>query len=438
MTAIRSRADAAHAVGHDLIGPVIAAFARLLLEESVKCGVGRLAFVSRDGWLLREATKIIAAERHEWGRIGLDYVYLSRRSTSLCSVEELSADTLGAVLAIVASGPALARIGDYFGFPLVELRAIGARIGIAAEAPSLDPGQLERLAASNDFRRMTARLSVDRSALVLCYLDQMQLLTTRTALVDSGWRGSIQAAVNRLLVANGHAPLDGYYIGLWNPPAADDSGRRLGLLSDSRRAGSLREQAAWYNAYLIEIACQSMEAGVVGYQECNTGVAPVLEDAPVLRQTEMRNVELQVCLQAGALARVREAAPALANEIDLERLRQQTQSRLLRLAFFPGVDARAVGAHLLHTEGHAVTWGANLLPDPTVHPFRAPRRWLRGLAGAPWFSAYFMASGGHLLAAAFYTFEAVNRWLPAGWRQRLKAAAVGTSSGPATARDDTP
>lgn len=437
MTPARSGADAAYAVGYELIGPTIAAFARLLLEEGRTLGVERLAFVSRDGYLLRQATEILAAERPEWRRIELDYVYLSRRSTSLCAVDCLSADKLAAVLAIAAAGPALARIGDYFGFPLDDLLSIGAGIGMAPDTQHMDLRQLEHLAAHGDFRRMTSDLAAERSALVLRYLEGAHLLKARAALVDSGWRGSIQAAVNRLLVAGSHAPLDGYYIGLWNPPAAADSGRRLGLLSDSRRGGSLREQAAWYNAYLMEIACQSKEAGVIGYRKHNSEIEPVLEDAATLRQMEMRNVELQERLQAGALARVRESASALASESDLTRLRRQTQSLLLRQAFFPGVDARTVGAQLVHTEGHARTWGARLLPTPTVHPLLAPRRWLNGLAGAPWFSAYFMASGGRPLALAFYAFEAVNRRLPPSWRQRLKTAVVRQSSGLTTTRNDT-
>lgn len=437
MTPSRPGSDPACVVGYELIGTAIAAFARLLLEECARLGVERLAFVSRDGHLLRQATRILAAERPEWQRIELDYVYLSRRSTSLCGVSNLSADIIASVLAILASGPALARIGDYFGFPRHDLLEIGAQVGITADAGSLDQRQLERLVASGAFRRTTETLASQQSNLVLRYLNGKGLLRPNAALVDAGWRGSIQAAVNRLLLARGHTPLDGYYIGLWNPPAAADSGRRLGLLSDSSRAGSLREQAAWYNAFLLEIACQSFEGGVVGYREHDADVVPVLEDSFVLRRLERGNAALQRRLQAGALARVRESAATLARDGDLARLRHEVQSLLLRQAFFPSADARAVGASLVHTEGHAVTWGAPLLPATPVHPLLAPRRWLADLANAPWFSAYFMTTGGRPLALAFYLFETVIRRLPPTWRQSLKTAVVRSPSVSGTTRGGT-
>lgn len=432
MTSLRHDSDAAFVVGYELIGTAVAAFARLLLEECARLGVERLAFVSRDGHLLQQATRILAAERSEWQRIKLDYVYLSRRSTSLCGVRDLSADTIAAVLAILASGTALARIGDYFGFPHHDLLEIGAQVGIAGNAGSLDQNQLEQLVANDAFRCMTAALAFEQSNLVLRYLNGKDLLRPNAALVDAGWRGTIQAAVNRLLLARGHGPLDGYYIGLWNPPSVADSSRRMGLLSDSSRAGSLREQAAWYNAFLLEIACQSFEGGVVGYREHDANVVPVLEDSPVLRRLEQRNAALQRRLQAGALNRVRESAAALAREGDLARLRREVQSLLLRQAFFPSAGARAVGASLVHTEGHAITWCATLLPATPLHPLLEPRRWLAGLANAPWFSAYFMATGGLPLAFAFYIFEAVIRRLPPAWRKGLKTTVVRSSSVPNT------
>jgi hypothetical protein len=67
-------------LGHDIFGPILVAFARLVLAQAEADGVDRLAFVARDGHLLLDVTRILIADIPPDERPELSYVHLSRRA----------------------------------------------------------------------------------------------------------------------------------------------------------------------------------------------------------------------------------------------------------------------------------------------------------------------------------------------------------------------
>jgi hypothetical protein len=69
-------------VGYRTLGPVLVAFARLLLARSCAEGVTHLAFVSRDGDLLLEIVRTLLAKAPPSDDLQCSYVHFSRRSVS--------------------------------------------------------------------------------------------------------------------------------------------------------------------------------------------------------------------------------------------------------------------------------------------------------------------------------------------------------------------
>jgi hypothetical protein len=109
--------------------------------------------------------------------------------------------------------------------------------------------------------------------------------------------------------------------------------------------------------------------------------------------------------------------------VDPERLRNEMQRRLLRLAFYPTREEIAAAGRLRHTEGHAEHWSRPLINDVRPSPFRHPHQWLTGLS-SPWRSGYVMATGGRLLASIFISIETLLIVLPASFRRRFRHFAL--------------
>ncbi len=73
-------ADSTFGVGYTRLGPILTAFARLLLERAERDGVTHLAFVARDGDLLLRVTRILVDAIDAEDRPTLTYLHLSRRA----------------------------------------------------------------------------------------------------------------------------------------------------------------------------------------------------------------------------------------------------------------------------------------------------------------------------------------------------------------------
>lgn len=76
----QSANDPAYCLGYEHLGPILAAFARLLLDAAERDGLSHLAFVARDGDLLMKVTSVLCQALPEEERPRLSYLHLSRRA----------------------------------------------------------------------------------------------------------------------------------------------------------------------------------------------------------------------------------------------------------------------------------------------------------------------------------------------------------------------
>ena len=400
----RHATDPAYRVGWESLGPIIGAFSRSLLRDARRNSLQRLAFVSRDGWLLMEATVRLAQSAGIADPPRMDYVHFSRRSTALPALRQLDAATVATVSGIRADGSLADRVLAYLGLEnslptdLAEyLRQLGD------DALSLSMASNARLALAIDSER--AR----QTDLLAAYLRQVGLYGAHgAALVDVGWRATIQASLNRIFDGcPGWQPLAGRYIGLWSEERALSGFGALacGLLGDSRRGRGLLEGAAWQMALVFEAVCRAPHGTVAGYRYDGSLVVPTLMENVPSRDAECAQEPHAESIRAGILDRVAAigvlAGPSL-GEPRLARLR--AQARCLRLAYIPQPEEIRVLGVLEHTESHANFYHLPLVLPDRVPPWRAPRRWLAGLS-SPWRAGYVAATGGLLLAVPFALAE---------------------------------
>lgn len=403
--------NARYALGHDVLGPVFAAFARLLLEQAKRDGVTRLAFIARDGHLLREVTAALDVPDTP----ALDYVHFSRISTSLAgdmlSIEEVASIRAGALTitdllayyALDAASFDLAKHGSHRGSSIDECRLF-----------LNDPSFLQQV---RDARESQRRLLGD-------YLQQQRLDDPRTALVDLGWRGSIQHALHQAFPET--AALHCYNLAYWHDLGCRPfpEGVMTGILSDCRRARTVVEGAAYYVSILLEAVCRAPHGTVIGYRRDDDGiVAPVLAGDSLQRQTERAGEEWREPIRRGILDYVAKHAEEYRDVRGT--MRRAAQRRLFRLAFFPTRSELDAVSGLAHTEGHATDWSRPLIDDDRPSPLFSPRRWLGGLT-SPWRSGYVMATGGMPLASLFVVMESLLVAFPA-LRRRLRRAALATA-----------
>lgn len=403
-----------------MLGPVIAAFALLLVREAERRKIDRLLFVARDGHLLREATRTLLQKLHSTRALELGYIHLSRRATAPAIFEAMDETAVHAAAAVRAGPLTLAKVLEFHGLPAGLAEPWAGRHLLAPDQPIRSPSMLAGLIADRDFQVAVAAKVAQQKQHLSRYLAQQGLdVHSTAALVDIGWRGSIQNNLSQML-----PEVAGLYFGLWaegGPPSSLPAAAK-GLICDQRRGRNIREGSAWYAAHLLEAICRAPEGTTLGYAEAGGRIVPVLAaDAGCGAETATAGAADEI--RAGILDRTGQLAndSAWNSQPDLE-LRRAAQEALFHLAFFPGPDAIAIGRSLVHTEGHAEGWSTPLIAAGPDRPFSAPRRWLAGLA-SPWRAGYVCATGGKGLAWLFAGAEALLVSLPPNTRDLLAGLA---------------
>jgi hypothetical protein len=404
-------------LGYDVLGPVLAAFARLLLDQAKRDGVTRLAFIARDGHLLRDVTEALRLPETP----ALDFVHFSRISTSLAgqtfAVEEVASIRTGTLTvadlltyyALGADDFDLAKHG------LTRNSSIADCDGFLS-----DPSFVQQMRAARESQRQ----------LLADYLRQHRLIDDpHTAFVDLGWRGSIPHALAQAFPDV--RPMRCYNLAYWHElgchPFPD--GVMTGILSDCRNARTVTEGAAYYASILLEAICRAPHGTVLGYRREDDGtVVPVLAGDSPQRRTELAGEQWREPIRQGILdfaaqngERYRDVTPGM---------RRAAQRLLFRLAFFPTGDEIEAVSGLAHTEGHVTSWSRPLIDAERPSPVFSPRRWLGGLT-SPWRSGYVMATGGRVLASLFVVLESLLVAFPS-LRKRLRKAALASARIPLT------
>lgn len=400
---------AAYTLGYRELGSIFACFSHLLLRHAREVGSRRLAFVSRDGDLLMRCTARLAERIGDMNRPTFSYVYISRQTSFLPALDAIDKSALEAALAVRGERATLSAALTYLGMPLAPIAPILARLAIDPERPDISTDSISMLTADEQFR-LTVRQEGDRQRILLvAYLEQEHVGTgDTTLLVDIGWRGSILTNINSAFSrSNAFAAAAGAFLGLWsegNAPSGFPAGT-LGLIADIRRRRNVLEASAWLAAFLLEAVCRANEGTTVGYELHDGKVMPVLAGDSASRRAEERVLPLVAEIRRGIMDFIDEhGASGEWLTASSDQLRRRAQLSLLRLACFPRGGEIAVGARLVHTEGHSPDWWVHLIGPTEFGPLSQPRRWLAGLA-SPWRAGYIRTTGGPVLAAAFMLLE---------------------------------
>ncbi|MBK6906786.1 MAG: hypothetical protein IPH08_06780 [Rhodocyclaceae bacterium] len=410
-----SQREAAFQCGRECLGIVFAAFTHQLLIEARQANIERLLFVARDGHLLLRLAELFSHMPAHSDSPQLSYLQISRRVVALSSTPTIGPSEIAALMRIRSEGDPVSRFANYYALPESALRNIAPN--------SNDPLHLLR---SADGQKLVVHARATQLGVLTSYLEQESVFgTERAALVDVGWKGSIQRALNQIYHDRpGFSPLHGYYLGLWS----DDPHQAVapdelfhGLISDMRHGRGVLEGAAWHAAFIIEALCRADHGPVISLAaESNKGIVPVYGSGTASRVAEMRSESWRAPIIDGILDFARTyVASGRASTPSAEESLKDARHALVNLSFFPSSSEIEILGRLIHTETHAPNWSTPLIADQSTRPLVSPRTWLRGLQ-SPWRGGYIASTLGIIGSHAFKGFENISARFPPHIKESLR------------------
>jgi hypothetical protein len=420
--------EAARIIGQKTFGPIFTAWGQLLLREAHRRRLQELLFIARDGFLLLHVSKAFIAGCDESCAPRLSYLHLSRCATRLPAARKIDTDAIAGALSLRSGMLSLAGLLEYHGIPASAYLPVLYRAGLEPQTPVGSAERGQALLGQPDVAALIAEEAwIQRTALLDYLVERHSMGSHPAALVDVGWRGSIQANLHSLLgtLPRLVSPI-GLYVGLWREdglaPLLPHDGQ--GLAGDLRRGRCLHESAPWQVSLLLEAVCRESCGTVQSFRMVNgRGTAIFTDVSDPAGQAELASSVLATAVRDGILDFVlRNARKDCWQLTETTVLRHNLQQRLLRLAFFPDAAEIALGEGLVHTESHDRHWSTPLILPRPLQPLRAPRRWLAGMA-SPWRGGYVMATG-RPLAWLYRGVESSLITVPPLWRATVRRVAL--------------
>jgi FMN phosphatase YigB (HAD superfamily) len=422
--------DAAVHLGRGILGQAIASALPILRSRLEALSPDLVLYVARDGELLLQLMD--AAGLQPSCRVA--YALLSRRSTLAASLHVLDQATAIELLTVRRSNRGLLTLFGGLGMDQKHFASHALSAGFTSlEEPIVEPARdqrLDRLLRSISFQERFVAETARQRELLRGYLADLGYFDARrVVLIDLGWRGSIQDALDRAFTGDPAMPeLYGLYLGLWDEGLVGSprsQARRQGVLSDRRRGQHLLEAALPELGLALEPIFRARHGTVLGYRQEGATVRAVLEEATDLARSFERQAEgLSDRIRQGVLEGIRAESPFLPSASSCRDLRI-AQFRLARLAYFPSRLERRLLGCLPVTEGADSAWA---LPAVLCGSSEGPpgllnrlRRWCVGLE-SPWRAGYVAETLG-LPGSLLYVLAQMG-WLaiPSGWKRALRSA----------------
>lgn len=338
--------------GAETAGPVLAGFALWLAGRLHADRVEHAYFLLRDGEIL---SRVFEALTGGWtGLPSHSLLPSSRRAFALPAFEANAGSITSQLLVGVADKP-LRTLFDRFGVPTDGLDAAIARHGLG----SLDrlvrvthPTHLQQLAqflGDPDVRTRFAATSRKERALLVAFLDQAGMFGRRVALVDIGWNGTIQKALQKVARLEGR-PLDvrGYYLGTRAGIDSSDEPnmRTAGYLCD-RDLPASRGDGLRRCREVVEFVCSSARGSLLGFRETN-GRVEAIEAAP---EHVGPQGEALTAVHDGVMAYVAALRTALAQFGVFDLPADAVAAPLMRVLSAPTTEEAATIGGIRHGEG---------------------------------------------------------------------------------------
>ncbi len=263
-----------------VFAPVICSYVIYVLDDAKQRGIKRLVFLARDGYLPYKAALIlrpvIAPD------IEISIIYVSRfalRSAeyALDGIDCLDTICLGALNLTFRKMMKRASLSDEEIEAVADKCEMGGRIDDFISHREITVIK-ERLKKCSEFYRFVRKHSKDKLKITLDYLNQEGITKNcsgAACIVDSGWIGTIQRSIGRLISGGEEKGLEGYYFGLYSvPKGAEKDAYHSFYISPGSGFKNLRRKIN-FSICMFECICSSPESMTFGYEYLDGRVVPV-------------------------------------------------------------------------------------------------------------------------------------------------------------------
>ncbi|RJO71951.1 MAG: hypothetical protein C4523_03820 [Myxococcales bacterium] len=285
--------------GYETVGPLYLGFGLWLADRLAADGVARVYFLSRDGWIMERVYRLLRERRPELPEPR--YLAVSRHALAFARLAARDEEAL----AFFARDSERRSVGHYLrrvGLdPVAHIDAV-RRSGFDDADFIVEPrreGKRIRRLLDDLFEAIRPRAEHEH-ALAARYLRQMGLLDSgRPAVVDIGWQGGMQDALEKFMRSLG-APsrLRGYYLGTFAEAAASErrGEGKAGFLCDFGRPAAVRATIL-KSVPLFEFLHSAPHGSIAGYLDSDGEATPRHADNFLHEQWALAEQ-----MQAGALA----------------------------------------------------------------------------------------------------------------------------------------
>lgn len=281
-------AEDAYRTGNEISGPLFLPFVNWVLKRAADLNIEHVLFLARDGQLFHKIANEIAKPE----KINTHYCFFgSRSSWYRCAPYLINKQVMS--FRISTEFKNLKKTAYSLG---VELNPLVNKLELDANVDLTDTQicALTNILCSQPGREWLYESTKDNRLMLMNYLNQFGISSaSRIAMVDVGWNGNFQTALESILHFQ-KIDIYGYYYGL-----------------NSFARGSFREWfmygpsvwANWLRFYpcLVESLTPADHASVSALQESANGVIPIFS-GPVIAEPEIIRA-----LHEGALSYVRES-----------------------------------------------------------------------------------------------------------------------------------
>ena len=209
---------ALHDIGFRVVGPMLYGFANWLHRQCQESGYQNIFFLARDGLIFKAAFDRITASKQSC--IGSEYIFASRRCLYFPSISEFDTgaqEFLTKLWNPIQAYELITRIGIDIATFRDDIERIFGSIHTIVKP---DDSRITLL-FQQIFPKLLPMITEERR-LLMTYLASKGVLNDKVAICDIGYRGSMQAAIKKLAIANGkEIDIKGYYLAtfafsLWN------------------------------------------------------------------------------------------------------------------------------------------------------------------------------------------------------------------------------
>lgn len=298
-----------------VLAPCISSFVLWILKDAMKRGIERLYFLARDGYFMYRTASIFCKEKEI--PVECRYLYCSRYSLRV-PMYHLNMEEAMEYICRGGIDVTLKKIFERSGLTPLEQQQVveGLKLpfGIEEVISYARLGEVRKALEGNEYFQLHVRQR-SREALPALegYLRQEGFFDGVTAaLVDSGWVGSMQKTLNRVLRHMGRSrEIEGYYWGIYELPEGVKKEQYHCYYFDPER--HLKEKVYFSNC-LFEAIFSAPHGMTVGYEKKDSVYHPTF--FPISRE----RVEFMEQTERYLTAYVKEIADYVSNlsQVDCE------------------------------------------------------------------------------------------------------------------------